>query len=312
VPDDQPTASEPAIPESAIPERAIPDQDIPDPATAERGAAGSLPATRDEELLAAAGPALDVLCSGDPERVARIADELTMGFDAMAGVTKAVSIFGSARTPDGAPAYDLARRTAAAFGEAGFSVITGGGGGIMAAANRGARDVGAHSIGLNIELPHEQAANPYLDVHLEFEHFFVRKVMFVRYASAFVVMPGGIGTLDEMYEARVLIQTAKIRHFPLVMMGSMFWSGLLAWERATLLADGLVDAADVDGVHVLDEPGHVVELVERAYQRQAAATTDRVGALLAAAARPGGLDPAGSAGALSDPGAPTGAAGAPR
>ncbi len=154
-----------------------------------------------------------------------------MGFRTLAGVGRAVSVFGSSRTPVDSPDYVLARRTTALLGERGFAIISGGGPGTMQAANQGARDAGALSIGLGIELPRKQAINPYVDLSIEFKHFFIRKVMFVRYASAFVVFPGGLGTLDELFEALSLIQTAKIQHFPLVLVGSSFWEGLLSWAR---------------------------------------------------------------------------------
>jgi uncharacterized protein (TIGR00730 family) len=172
-----------------------------------------------------------------------------------------VTIFGSARTPPDAPVYALTREVARRLGEAGYAIITGGGGGAMEAANRGARDAGATSVGLNIELPHEQQPNAYQDISLRFHHFFTRKLMFVRYANAFVVMPGGFGTLDELFEALVLIQTGKIRHFPVVLVGTEFWSGLIAWVRERLLADGLISPLDPELVHVTDDPDEVLALV---------------------------------------------------
>ena len=155
--------------------------------------------------------------AADTERVRDIAAEFARGFDALARVGRAVTVFGSARTPPGHPHYALARQVGARLGEAGYAVITGGGPGLMEAANRGARDAGALSIGCNIELPHEQELNPYVDIGLRFRHFFARKVMFVRYASAFVICPGGYGTLDELFESLTLIQTATIRHFPVIL-----------------------------------------------------------------------------------------------
>ena len=157
--------------------------------------------------------------AADAERMRHVAAELAMGFGALSGITRAVTVFGSARTPPEHPLYAQARALGACLGRAGYAVITGGGAGIMEAANRGAHDVGATSVGCNIELPHEQAFNPYVDIRLQFDHFFARKVMFVRYASAFVICPGGFGTLDELFEALTLTQTGTIRHFPLLLLG---------------------------------------------------------------------------------------------
>lgn len=222
--------------------------------------------TVDEELLCACGrPAL---AADDPERVRRIAAEIAMGFEALVGVTRAVSVFGSARATRDSAEYALARVVAAALGRAGFTIITGGGLGLMEAANRGARDVGAKSIGLNIELPSEQATNPFVDLPLDFRYFFARKLMFVRYASAFVVLPGGFGTLDELFEALTLIQTGKITNFPVVLVGTEHWSGLVDWLRARLLAAGRVDPIDVALLHVTDDPDEVCEIVTRGHAAQ--------------------------------------------
>src|SRR5207244_4634432 len=186
------------------------------------------PATHDEELLGAESPAV-IATHSDAERLVRVHDELETGFRMLAGLGKAVSIFGSARTAADDPAYARARRTARLLGEAGFAVITGGGPGIMEAANLGAREAGARSVGLNIELPFEQEMNLYVDLPLRFHYFFTRKLMFVRYACAFVVFPGGFGTLDELFEALTLIQTGKVRHFPVVLVERAYWRGLLDW-----------------------------------------------------------------------------------
>ena len=226
------------------------------------------PATVDEDLLCSCGhPAL---AAADPERVRRIAAELATGFEAMVGVTKAVAIFGSARASPEDAEYALARRVAATLGRAGFAVITGGGPGLMEAANRGARDVGARSIGLNIELPSEQATNAFVDLSLEFRYFFARKVMFVRYASAFVVLPGGFGTLDELFEALTLIQTGKITNFPVVLVGTDHWSGLIDWLRTRLLVPGRVDPIDLTLLHVTDDADEVSEIVTRGHAAQLA------------------------------------------
>ncbi len=220
------------------------------------------PLTLDEELLAGPDRAVAALAGDDPARVARMETELAMGFRTLAGIGRAVSIFGSSRTPPGSSEYALARRTAAAIGRRGFTIITGGGPGSMEAANRGARDAGALSVGLGIELPAEQEINAYVDLALEFKHFFVRKVMFVRYASAFVVLPGGLGTLDELFEAHTLIQTGKVQRFPLVLVGSAFWKGLLDWERAQLVGSDKISNETLDLIHVVDDPDEVAGIIE--------------------------------------------------
>jgi uncharacterized protein (TIGR00730 family) len=225
------------------------------------------PATPDEELLGAERPEVATERSED-ERLARIHDELATGFAALADLGPGISIFGSAGIAPDHPHYALARATAQRLGEAGFAVITGGGPGIMEAANRGARDAGATSVGLNIDLPFEQAPNPYQDIALRFQYFFTRKVMFVRYASAFVVFPGGFGTLDELFEALLLIQTHKIRHFPVVLVVSEFWAGLLDWLRDPVAANGLIAPSDVDLLAVTDDPDEVVALVREGAARQ--------------------------------------------
>ena len=223
----------------------------------------------DEQLLAACGhPAL---AAADPERVARIAEELATAFAAMVGVTRAVSIFGSARASADSPEYDRARRVAATLGHAGFDVITGGGPGLMEAANRGARDAGTRSIGLNIELPREQRTNDFIDLALTFRHFFARKIVFIRYASAFVVLPGGFGTLDEMFEALTLIQTGTIKNFPVVLVGIDHWRGLIDWIRSELLDAGRVSGIDLEFLHVTDDPAEVLELVTIGHAAQLAA-----------------------------------------
>jgi uncharacterized protein (TIGR00730 family) len=190
-----------------------------------------------------------------------VAEELRHGFGRLARVGKAVSIFGSARTPESDPFYTAAQDLARRLGEEGFAVITGGGPGIMEAANHGAREAGVPSIGLGIDLPEEQAMNEWVDVPLEFHYFFTRKVMFVRYASAFVVFPGGFGTLDELFEAATLRQTEKIRWFPIVLFGSGYWGGLVDWLRDPVQSEGKVSADDVDLIEVTDDPDRVLELV---------------------------------------------------
>jgi uncharacterized protein (TIGR00730 family) len=225
------------------------------------------PTSSDEELLEAETAAI-VSELSDAARLERIHEELRQGFAALAHVGKAVSIFGSARTPIGDPQYERARRVARMLGSAGWAIITGGGGGIMEAANRGAREAGVPSIGLDIELPHEQAMNPYVDAGLTFHYFFARKVMFVRYASAFVAFPGGFGTLDELFEAATLRQTQKIQHFPIVLFGSDYWRGLLDWLRDPLLREGKIAPEDVDRLDLVDEPSAVLEILEDVEHRR--------------------------------------------
>jgi uncharacterized protein (TIGR00730 family) len=225
------------------------------------------PATPDEELLGAERPAVASERS-DAERLERIHDELKEGFEALGGIDRGVSIFGSARTSSDHPDYALARETARRLGAAGFAVITGGGPGIMEAANRGAREAGATSVGLNIELPFEQGPNAYQDIALRFHYFFTRKLMFVRYASAFVVFPGGFGTLDELFEALILIQTGKVRHFPVVLMRRAYWQGLTGWLRDRVAAEAMIAPGDLDLLKTTDDPDEVVALVRRGAERQ--------------------------------------------
>ena len=189
---------------------------------AERMMDGDTPATEDEKLLER--PRVDFL-ETDPWRTLRILSEFVEGFDAMAKVGPAITVFGSARTTSDDPFYALARSIGQRLAEAGYAVITGGGPGTMEAANLGCREGGGLSVGCNIELPHEQGMNPYVDLGVEFRYFFARKVMFVKYADGFVILPGGLGTLDELFESLTLIQTGKVRHFPLVLVGSSYWAG---------------------------------------------------------------------------------------
>jgi uncharacterized protein (TIGR00730 family) len=221
------------------------------------------PKTSDEELLGAEH-AIVQSTRTDEQRVERMHAEMAEGFATLASVGRGVSLFGSARTPAGHPDYELARETAALLGAAGFAILTGGGPGVMQAANQGAREVGAQSIGLNIQLPFEQKLNPYLDISLEFHYFFTRKVMFVRYSCGFVVLPGGFGTMDELFEALTLIQTGKIMHFPVVLLGGRYWGGLLDWIRTTMLAEGKVSPEDLELLQVADDPAHAVAIVEHA------------------------------------------------
>jgi uncharacterized protein (TIGR00730 family) len=228
------------------------------------------PRTFDEEIIAAQEAAVRSTLT-DEDRLERITEELRLGFDALSGVGAAASFFGSARTSPDDPEYALARESARLVGESGLAVITGGGPGIMEAANRGAKDAGACSIGLNIELPFEQGGNPYCDIALEFHYFFARKIMFVRYASGFVVFPGGYGTMDELFEALTLTQTGKITEFPVVLFGSDYWSGLVGWLRERMLAEENISLDDLEMFSVVDEPAEVRELLMSAAHRQARA-----------------------------------------
>jgi uncharacterized protein (TIGR00730 family) len=210
------------------------------------------PTSDDEELLEAESVAI-LSEFTDAQRLLRIQDELRAGFRQLSHIGKAVSIFGSARTPRDHPRYEAARNLARRLGEEGYAIITGGGPGIMEAANRGAKEAGAISVGLGIELPHEQSVNDYVDVGLTFHYFFTRKVMFVRYASGFVVFPGGFGTLDELFEAATLRQTEKIRYFPIVLFDAAYWQGLIDWLHGSVEDAGNISGADVKSLLVTDD-----------------------------------------------------------
>jgi uncharacterized protein (TIGR00730 family) len=216
--------------------------------------------TEDQRLLRR--PARPEFLDTDPWRTLRILSEFVEGFDALATVGPAVSVFGSARFGEDHPDYALGREIGRQLAEAGYAVITGGGPGIMEAANRGCQEAGGFSIGCNIELPHEQSINPYVDLGVEFRYFFARKTMFVKYSDGFVILPGGFGTLDELFEALTLIQTAKIQHFPVVLVGSGYWQGLVDWVRDTLLPGGAIAAADRDLLQLTDDPAEVVRIME--------------------------------------------------
>ena len=219
------------------------------------------PTTVDHNHLVGRHPARPAFLETDTWRALRILSEFVEGFEAFAGVGAAVAVFGSARTPEGHPTYELARRIGAELAKAGFAVITGGGPGTMEAANRGAHEAGGLSIGCNIELPHEQHLNPYVDLSVEFHYFFARKTMFVKYADAFVIMPGGFGTLDELFESLTLIQTGKVRNFPVVLIGHAYWDGLIAWMREVQLPAGAISQADLDLLMVTDDPGEAVSII---------------------------------------------------
>ena len=216
--------------------------------------------TEDERFLVRR-PSPDFL-ETDTWRALRILSEFVEGFDAMARVGPAITVFGSARTLPDDPLYELARTIARRLAEAGYAIITGGGPGTMEAANRGCREGGGLSVGCNIELPHEQGMNAYVDLGVEFRYFFARKTMFVKYADGFVILPGGFGTLDELFESLTLIQTGKVRLFPVVLVVRSYWAGLLDWIRDTLLTRGAVDATDLDLLRVTDDPDEVVGLVK--------------------------------------------------
>ncbi|WP_285704072.1 TIGR00730 family Rossman fold protein [Microtetraspora sp. NBRC 16547] len=222
--------------------------------------------TYDQRLLDRRGPT-DWLHM-DPWRVLRIQSEFVEGFGALAELPPAVTVFGSARTGRDSKEYELGARLGRALAEAGFAVITGGGPGVMEAANKGALESGGVSVGLGIELPHEQHMNEYVDLGVEFRYFFVRKTMFVKYSSGFVTLPGGFGTLDELFEALTLVQTRKVTSFPVVLMGTEFWTPLIDWIRSTLVTSGKVSPADVDLIRLTDDPDEAVEIIVAADRKQ--------------------------------------------
>lgn len=202
----------------------------------------------------------------DPWRVFRIMSEFVEGFDELSHIPPSVAIFGSARTKPGDPVYEAAVETARLLAKAGFGIITGGGPGIMEAGNKGAQEGGNVSIGCNIELPFEQGPNPYLDISLDFHYFFVRKTMFVKYAEAFIIFPGGFGTMDELFEALLLIQTKKVSHFPVILYDSRYWAGLLDWMRNTMLATERISPEDMGLLMLSDDPREICRIVIEAYQ----------------------------------------------
>ena len=234
------------------------------------------PVTEDEKLLHHGRP--DDFTRTDPWRVLRMMGELIEGFDTLAGIEKGVAIFGSARTHPDDPQYQHAEETARLLAKEGFAVITGAGPGIMEAANKGARAGGGRSIGCNIELPFEQGANPYVDTLVNFRYFFVRKTMFVKYSNAFIIFPGGFGTLDEAFEALTLIQTGKIYQFPIVLFGSHYWAGLLRWLRSRVLIERKISPGDMDLIVLTDDPKEAAQAVIAAYEAQSRRTEQREGA----------------------------------
>jgi uncharacterized protein (TIGR00730 family) len=224
--------------------------------------------TTDQRLLDLRGPTDWV--HTDPWRVLRIQAEFVEGFGLLAELPRAVSVFGSARTPRDHPHYAAGVAIGAALAEAGYAVITGGGPGAMEAANRGASEAGGLSVGLGIELPFEQELNEWVDVGITFRYFFVRKTMFVKYAQAFVILPGGFGTLDELFEALTLVQTRKVTRFPVVLFGTEYWTGLLDWVRSTMVPTGTINPADLDLITLTDDVAEVVAVIQAAESTRAA------------------------------------------
>jgi uncharacterized protein (TIGR00730 family) len=206
----------------------------------------------------------------DPWRVMRMTSELVQGIDNLARLPPAVTVFGSARTKPGAPDYELARDMARRLAKAGFAIITGGGPGIMEAANRGAVEGGGESVGCNIELPFEQGTNRYVRIAVNFRYFFVRKTMFMKYSEAFVIFPGGYGTLDELFEALVLMQTGKLDNFPVVLFGKQYWQGLIDWIKGPVLENAKIQAADLELLHLTDDPAEAVKVVVDCYNQNRA------------------------------------------
>jgi uncharacterized protein (TIGR00730 family) len=226
-------------------------------------------ATEDRKFLQK--PQVDLtFLESDAWRALRIMGEFVEGFDSLAPLGTAITVFGSARTPRDDPMYGAAELLGRRLAETGFTVITGGGPGIMEAANKGCKEAGGVSVGCTIELPHEQDTNAYCDIAINFRYFFVRKTMFVKYAQGFVIFPGGYGTLDELFEALTLVQTGKIEHFPIVMFGEQYWRGLLEWIDDRLAGDGKIERSDLDLVQVTNDVEEVVSLMLRAADREAA------------------------------------------
>ena len=224
---------------------------------------GKAATTEDEKLLERpAATGRPAFVDSDPWRALRILSEFVEGFDALAGIGPAITIFGSARAKPDSPDYTLAREIARRLAQSGFAIVTGGGPGIMEAANRGCREGGGLSIGCNIELPHEQGLNGYVDLGIEFKYFFARKTMFVKYADGFVILPGGFGTLDELFESLTLIQTGKIRDFPVVLVGKAYWTGLIDWMRKVQLPAGAIAPADLELLKLTDDPDEVCQIIQ--------------------------------------------------
>jgi uncharacterized protein (TIGR00730 family) len=226
------------------------------------------PVTEDERLLAPLPRERRAFTKTDSWRVLRIMGEFVEGFDTLSDVYNAVTVFGSARTPPEDPYYAKAVETARLLAMEGFPVITGGGPGIMEAANRGCQEGNGLSIGCNIELPFEQGLNPYVERAINFRYFFVRKTMFVKYSTAFIVFPGGYGTMDELFEALTLIQTGKVKYFPVILFGQEYWSGLAAWLAERVAGEGKIATKDLELLHLTDSPREAVALVRQARERR--------------------------------------------
>ena len=224
--------------------------------------------TEDERLLQGPRDEAMAFTRSDPWRVMRITSEFVEGFDALAGIQKGVTIFGSARTGPDDPQYQAAEAVAKLLAEQGFSIITGAGPGIMEAANKGAKAGGGHSVGCNIELPFEQGNNPYVDTLVHFRYFFVRKTMFIKYSNAFIIFPGGFGTLDELFEALTLIQTGKIYQFPVILFGRHYWAGLIRWITSRVAAEGKISPGDLDLLLLTDDPAEAAQAVIDAHAAQ--------------------------------------------
>jgi uncharacterized protein (TIGR00730 family) len=222
--------------------------------------------SEDAQILESSAHGAGTFTSSDPWRVLRIMGEFVAGFDSLADLGPAVTIFGSARVPDDHPQYQSTKETARLLGKAGFSIISGGGPGLMKAANEGARVAGAKSVGLGIVLPFEQTHNEFVDKFVLFRYFFVRKVMLVKYSSAFVIFPGGLGTLDEMFEALTLIQTKKVHNFPVVLVGKEYWRGLYEWIEKTLVSEGKIKAVDLDLFQLVDTPQEAADIVAKKFR----------------------------------------------
>ena len=235
----------------------------------------SPPLTEDEKLLHTRSDERRDFTRTDTWRVLRITSEFIEGFDTLATVDKGVAVFGSARIGPDDPHYEKARETSRLLAEAGFAIITGAGPGIMEAANRGARDVGGRSIGCNIELPFEQGANPYVDTLINFRYFFVRKTMFIKYSNAFIIFPGGFGTLDEAFESLTLIQTGKIYQFPVILFGRHYWAGLIRWIQAKLLGEEKISPGDMDLMIMTDDPTEAAKIVIEAQRSQTTSALER-------------------------------------
>ncbi len=242
-----------------VPTRALPNVDV---------SIRNVPMLTEDEKLLHSPEAADGFTQTDPWRAMRVFSEVVEGFDALAHVTKGVSIFGSARTSPDDPQYAHAREVARLLAEQGFAIITGAGPGIMEAANRGAKDVGGQSIGCNIELPFEQGANPYVDTLVNFRYFFVRKTMFVKYSNAFIIFPGGFGTLDEVFEALTLIQCGKIYQFPVILFGRHYWAGLVRWLHSRVAGEGKISPTDLDLIMMTDDPREAAQVVIDAHAAQ--------------------------------------------